>query len=717
LSDTGSQQDWTRAERVTLFGGLALTTIAVVGTRLASSSDWVKVWDNVHWTSSYAAAAWLAVLSARRAQGPLRRTRRWFALAIGALFVGQLLWDAQVAAGWNPFPGPSDAFFVAMGPLLGVGVLSLTRGQSGARRLAVALDGVGLGLCVLALTLALYLPRRGDLNLFTLAVLAAYPSALLTVCALLVVVVIEIQEPPSAPLAALLGGILVQGLLWMKWNELTLVNGLGDGQVLNYCFSYGMLGLAGGVASYEPIARAAQAGLARAYHLVSRLLPLTLVVSASVAVALSTTAERSVQLAVTCCMAGVILVAVVRQSLLLEEGDRILQAEARSRALEDRLAQSQRLESLGTLASGIAHDFNNVLTAILGHIELLSRSQSLDDKARSSVEGVRAGATRARDVVRRILAFSRHEPTAAKAFDAAELVREVVALLRAALPARHALVIDAEGRPHLHGNPAQIHQVLMNLGTNASHAIGESPGTISFGVRARPAPAGPDDSPGHVELTVTDDGEGMEERTQARMFEPFFTTKARGEGTGLGLSVVHAIVTEHQGTIQVASKPGQGCRLRLLLPAACIPLESEAESTVVLQKGATISTGVALVVDDEAVIASLLVRLLEQLGQDAVATTSPDEAIELVRAEPARFAFVVSDMSMPAMSGNDLASALRAISPELLIVMSSGTDFALAGTQFDDVLPKPYTIGALAALLSRLRETTARSGYVASSTN
>jgi hypothetical protein len=172
--------------------GLLVAILAVVATRVADDVTTVRFWDNVHWTVSFATAAVVALLSSRRAEGTLRRARRWSAAGLFALLTGQALWDVQVAIGLNPFPGPSDHAFMKLGPLLGVGVLSLTRGQPRARRIAVGLDAVGIGLVFLALTLAAYLPRRGDFDAYTMSVLVAYPTALLTVTALFAVVVLEI---------------------------------------------------------------------------------------------------------------------------------------------------------------------------------------------------------------------------------------------------------------------------------------------------------------------------------------------------------------------------------------------------------------------------------------------------------------------------------------------------------------------------------------------
>jgi signal transduction histidine kinase/CheY-like chemotaxis protein len=698
---------FSRGERGVLLAGLAGTTLAVGATRVAHEPTWVRFWDNVHWTLAYAFATALAWLSMRRAHGNLARARRWFTIGLAALTAGQLVWDVQVAIGWNPFPGPSDALYVTLGPFLGLGVLALAGGQPRTRRISVALDGLGFALALLALTLATYLPRRGDFSSFTLAVLAAYPTFLLSVTALLVVVVCELREPPSAPLLLLGAAVLGQGLLWMTWNLATLDNTLGDGRVINYLFSYGVLALGAAVALYEPSGTEVEGPLARAYYLVSRLVPLGLVVAASTAVVASGGLSHPARLAVETCMGGVIVVAVARQSLLLEDRERQLATEAHFREVEQRLSQAQRLESLGTLAGGIAHDFNNVLTGILGHVEFLAQARGLPRDAIESVDGVRAGAIRARDVTRRILSFSRYDPAPPEAVKARALVEEVIALLRAALPARHVLELRGAERLYLRGSPAQIHQVLMNLGTNASQAIGAQPGTIVFGVAARQLTEaqGSIVAGDYVELSVTDDGIGMDAATQKRIFEPFFTTKPREQGTGLGLSVVHGIVTEHGGAIVVESTPGAGTTVRVLLPAVAAVEASPAPPPV--SQSSEPATQKFLIVDDEAAIGSILTRLLRLVGQPAEYVTSPEAALALIRRDPEQFWLVVTDMSMPTMNGLELGYALREIAPRLVLVLSSGTDFVVAGTPFDDVLPKPYTVDTLTTLIARHRATTA----------
>jgi CheY-like chemotaxis protein len=195
----------------------------------------------------------------------------------------------------------------------------------------------------------------------------------------------------------------------------------------------------------------------------------------------------------------------------------------------------------------------------------------------------------------------------------------------------------------------------------------------------------------------------MDAVTQARMFDPFFTTKKREEGTGLGLSVVHSVVAEHGGAIRVESRVGEGTRIRILLPAAT-PLDVPTMAAATdgeLRRPAVLSAGDVLVVDDEPLIGFTLVRLITHLGQHAIFVTSPEEALRAVESEPARFALIVTDMSMPTMNGAELARAVRQVRSDLRVVLSSGTDFVLTGTPFDDVLPKPYTVGALSDMLER----------------
>jgi signal transduction histidine kinase/CheY-like chemotaxis protein len=703
-----------RAEALILSLGLALVTGAVAMTRVAESPNLVRFWDNVHWTAAYGAAALAAWLGRNRVAGVARETKAWFTFALSALFAGQLLWDVQVAVNYNPFPGPCDALFGLVGPLSIVATWRLVHGADRARRAAIVLDALGVSLAVLALILAAYLPRRANTDLLTLTVMVGYPTALLGATGLFLLVLLHLGQAPRRGASLLAGALLAQGLLWMAWNLATLEGRLGDGVLLNYLFSYGTLLFGFAVCAYKPGRDEVSGSLARGYRLVTQALPIVFVVLAALAVALSTTLLPAVRMAIGTCMAGVVIVAIVRQSLLLEDRERLLVAEAQNRAFSERLTQTQRLESLGTLASGIAHDMNNLLTAVLGHAELLT-TQPLNEEGQHSVENLRGAAIRARDVVRRILTFSRQDSTRTEPVDCGSLIHEVADLLRAALPARHTTDVTLERDLFVEINPGQLHQVLMNLGTNASHAIGDRSGRIHFQVRgvdlegkAGSLAPGP-----YVAIHVSDTGVGMSEATQARIFEPFFTTKPREQGTGLGLSVVFGIVSDSGGSIAVDSKPGHGTTMKLLLPRAVAPAAgatdpNEAATSLPRPSLRAEATPAAagleevMVVDDEAAVGGVLGRLLARKGETAVCVGSPDRAIALVREDPGRFWLVVTDQSMPAMHGTELAEELRRIGYQGRLVLSSGTDFVLSGTPFDDLLPKPYTLAALSALLDRL---------------
>jgi PAS domain S-box-containing protein len=238
--------------------------------------------------------------------------------------------------------------------------------------------------------------------------------------------------------------------------------------------------------------------------------------------------------------------------------------EETGRALEAQLHHSQRLEALGTLAGGIAHDLNNTLVPILGLIDLTAEGLPAGSRERANLDVIADAARRARSLVNQILAFSRKDHGEHRVFDFAQLVREALALLRSAIPSTILVEQSIGDVPPMAGDDGQFHQVIVNLITNASQAIGHGIGTITVSLRSLP---GPDDLP-IIRLTVTDTGCGMDETTRLRVFEPFFTTRAVNEGTGLGLSIIHGIVTAHGGTIRVTSEPGQGSTFEMDLAIA-----------------------------------------------------------------------------------------------------------------------------------------------------
>jgi two-component system cell cycle sensor histidine kinase/response regulator CckA len=250
----------------------------------------------------------------------------------------------------------------------------------------------------------------------------------------------------------------------------------------------------------------------------------------------------------------------VRLLSIFKDVTELRTAERRQR---EQLQHSQKLEALGTLAGGVAHDLNNVLVPIMALTKLTAARLPEGSAQRRNLERVVAASHRAKALVQQILAFSRKEEAVKQEIDLGALLHEALGMLRASIPATIRIVETIEPVPAIYGDPGQLHQVIINLVTNAAQAIGKANGTIALALR--PDAAAGTERP-DVLLEVTDDGCGMEEAVRSRIFDPFFTTKPVGEGTGLGLSVVHGIVTSHGGAIEVASRLGEGSRFRVRLP-------------------------------------------------------------------------------------------------------------------------------------------------------
>ncbi len=377
------------------------------------------------------------------------------------------------------------------------------------------------------------------------------------------------------------------------------------------------------------------------------------------------------------------------------------QAEAERVALESQLRESQKMEAIGTLAGGIAHDFNNALATILGNVELARQDSTHNPPALESLEEIRKAGTRARNLVQQILSFSRRQPIERKPIDLAPVVTEAARLLRATLPARLSLEVSCDPVPPVLADAGQIAQILINLGTNALQAVRNGPGRIDMRLDTVPLDAitSPDwalealraRQPGRaVRIIVSDSGQGMDAVTKERLFEPFFTTKPVGEGTGLGLSVVHGIVQGHEGVITVDSEPGKGATFIVYLPVAKAEAyakadaeaETEAEaSTQPLKPGGTRSSvsvsgpgddPCILYLDDDDSMVFLVERLLKRSGYRVAAFTRHEEALRALRADPAGFDLVVTDYNMPGKSGLEVASEVRALNPNLAVAMTSG---------------------------------------------
>jgi two-component system, cell cycle sensor histidine kinase and response regulator CckA len=391
---------------------------------------------------------------------------------------------------------------------------------------------------------------------------------------------------------------------------------------------------------------------------------------------------------------GLLVIAAVR-----DISDR-LSAEAERGALEEQLRQSQKMESLGTLAGGIAHDFNNLLTIIVANLELaqLGASGALGEQ----LADIGAAASRASVLVRQILAFSRRQPPRSVLMRLLPVVEEVVKLLRASLPANVTIALSSgEPPPSVFADPDQIHQVLMNLGTNAWQSIGGRSGRVVLNVEGVHL-GGMDAArlgllPGpHACIVVSDDGDGIDAETLRRIFEPFFTTKGVGRGTGLGLSIVHGIVREAGGAIAVDSRPGRGTAFSVYLPEAL----GEVRTSITPAAAPTRGRGRVLFLDDELLVVRVATRMLRRLGYEPVGFIEVKDALDAVRAAPDAFDLVITDWNMPEMNGLDVARALRAIRGDLRVGLTSGEhpipEEALAAAGVRALLDKPFALGQLA---------------------
>jgi CheY-like chemotaxis protein/anti-sigma regulatory factor (Ser/Thr protein kinase) len=348
---------------------------------------------------------------------------------------------------------------------------------------------------------------------------------------------------------------------------------------------------------------------------------------------------------------------------------------------------------VGTMAGGIAHDFNNILTPILGHAQLALEETGPDSTIREALEAILRAAGRARDVVRRILTFSRAGEQQERApLYLQDVVREALELVRASLPATIELVSELDPRcPPVTGEPTQIHQVVLNLCTNAAHAIEPDTGRITVAVTMAVDPRA-ESSPDRerVRLTVRDTGAGISPNVLERMFDPFFTTKSAGEGTGLGLSVVHGIVANHDASITVESEPGGGSVFSVFF----IPAELSTPGPVPAEPPCVAGSERLLFVDDEKPIRDLMVKGLGRLGYRVTACEDAREALHAFQAAPDDFDIVVTDMSMPGMTGAELLVALRRVRPGVPVLLVTG--FANGAGQraggeedFDATLLKP----------------------------
>ncbi len=375
-----------------------------------------------------------------------------------------------------------------------------------------------------------------------------------------------------------------------------------------------------------------------------------------------------------------------------------------TRLMENRLRQTHKMEAIGTLAGGIAHDFNNILGIILGNTEMAIDESVPGTDMHVCLEQSREACLRARDIVAQILAFSRKAEPERVTHYLEPLLRESIKLLRASIPSTVPLDVEVEpDLPPVLADAGQINQVLINLCTNASHAlrgVGEGALSISLGLAEfRPGDVPPQGlSQGrYVRLSVVDNGAGIEMENLERIFDPYFTTKPVGEGTGMGLAVVHGIVKGHQGAVQVSSRPGAGARFDVFFPVA--PAREEPE--VVEEAAAQPDDRSVLFVDDEPAMVAIVGRMLERLGYRVTTEMNPETALELYSVNPDQYDLVITDKTMPGMTGDVLAGKILDIRPSARILLCTGyaeevDEERVGELGLSGLVQKPLTLDALA---------------------
>jgi PAS domain S-box-containing protein len=386
-------------------------------------------------------------------------------------------------------------------------------------------------------------------------------------------------------------------------------------------------------------------------------------------------------------------------------------ADAERRHLEQQLFQAQKMETVGTLAGGIAHDFNNILTAILVHAELGLNGELTEARTQEAFCQIRQASLRAKDLVKRILTFTRPQEPERRLVSATELLRDAAKFARAIVPSTIDIQVEVSGNPgEIWVDSNQFHQVVLNLVSNASQAMSDAQGLLSFRLEELQLSSPKPTSTGEVAaglyllLTVSDNGAGMDEEAKQRAFEPFFTTKGVGEGTGLGLSIVQGIVQSHGGGVELASSLGVGTTLSLYWPATAdrAPLSSAPPSSSALRgRGQRV-----LVVDDEHAVALAARLALESLGYVAKCVTSPEEFFEEL-ALRSDYELALIDHTMPRLTGLDVAIQLRAAGNELPIIVASGdgrhlTNEVLKPLGRAAALRKPFEMEQLAEAVYRL---------------
>ncbi|MFO7710669.1 MAG: PAS domain S-box protein [Candidatus Woesearchaeota archaeon] len=373
-------------------------------------------------------------------------------------------------------------------------------------------------------------------------------------------------------------------------------------------------------------------------------------------------------------------------------------AEVKAKELERELQQSQKMEALGTLTGGIAHDFNNLLSIIIGNAELVYDEVPAHNSGRYNLEQITAAGKRASDIIKQLLIFSRPGTEEKTTTDMYRLIRECDKLLRASIPTTIEIYYDQPSEPMMvEANPVQISQVLVNLSSNAMHAMEERGGVLEYRLDKEQAKDWME--PGeYVKLTVIDTGEGIAKENLEKIFDPYFTTKGVGKGSGIGLSVVKGIIEGHGGYIDVDSSPGKGTEFHIYLSSVEQVVEQTMQTSEIPYGKESI-----LVVDDRAHIADMLTKQLESLGYSATKRTSSIEALEAFKANPKRYDLLLTDVTMPNMEGHKLAHEIRKIREDIPVILHTGYNAKISSEQAEELgyayLQKPASRSDLANIV------------------
>jgi signal transduction histidine kinase/ActR/RegA family two-component response regulator len=400
------------------------------------------------------------------------------------------------------------------------------------------------------------------------------------------------------------------------------------------------------------------------------------------------------------------------ESLNHEIAERRRSEESR-RKLEEQLQQARKMEAIGTLAGGIAHDFNNILAVIIPYTHLALDEMEGRPESQEYLKQILTAADRAKNLVQQILAFSRRQRQERQVIDLQPVVTEALKLLRSALPSTIEIVQRLNPTPPVLADSTQIHQVVMNLCTNAEHAMRGRPGRLEISLDPKSvdeafANQNPDLHPGqYARLSVRDNGCGMPAELLNRIFEPFFTTKEPGQGTGLGLSVVHGIIKSHDGVILVQSRLGQGTEFQIYLPVQGISGMAPPPESKPAPSG---SGQHILLVDDEPPICNVLSQMLSRAGYLVTAHSDPQEALKEFLARPAEFDLLFTDLTMPGLTGVELAKRVFKVRPDLPVVLTTGfggdvVADTTAHTHILKVLEKPVSPAIVADIMHGILQT------------